>query len=267
MEGTIGDFLSDEPQPETEVVAEAPQEAEPVTEGPARGPDGKFVKKEETGVETPEVAAAPTPEPVPPTEPTNQLPKEEYSALRAVRDENKELKRQLDAIQRQMMQQPQPTVEQQQTPEFWEDPQGFMASEMNRFGQTLLQQWEQRETARRLDASEKRAQAKYADYDEAFAAFEQAVQTNPQLAYQLAQADDPGEFAYAKGKTALEIQRVGSIDELRAQIRAELEAEARASFQPKPQVTLPSTTAADGSVAGRGQPQWGGPSALGDLLR
>jgi hypothetical protein len=115
-----------------------------------------------------------------------------------------------------------------------------------------------------MDASEQAAKAKYTDYDEAFTAFEQAVQLNPRLAHELAMAPDPGEFAYARGKTALEIQRVGSIDELRKQIRSEMEAEARAIIQPRP--TLPSTTAADSSVGARTGPLWTGPKPIGEIL-
>lgn len=263
MGQSIGEMLSGEPEAEAQAEVAEPEvqtEAEPETVERPRGPDGKFIAKE-TGVETPAEPETPAAEPVPPTEQTNQLPKEEYTALRAIRDENRELKNRLAAIERQQAQKPEP---QQPPVDFWDDPQSFMDQRFSQMGQTLLQQWEQKQQVQRINASEDAAKAKYADYDEAYEAFAQAVQANPRLAVELAQASDPGEFAYAKGKTALEIQRVGSVDELRKQIRAELEAEARAQIQPQPK--LPSTTAADGSVGARTGPSWSGPTPLSDML-
>lgn len=257
MEGnSIDDILGGvEPEVVTPEVAEEP-DAKPE---PLRGPDGKFAKKEETGVSEPEVQ--PEAVPVPPTEPTNQLPREEYSVLRAVRDENKELKRQIAEIQRQMSQPQQPQVEY----DFWENPQQYLQSQFSQFGEKLFNQFEQRQQAQRIDASEAAARAKYGDFDEALIAFENAVQANPRLAVEMAQAPDPAEYAYSKGKTALAINTVGSIDQLKAQIRAELEAELKATV-PGVKPILPSTTAADGSVAGRGSPQWAGPTSINDIL-
>lgn len=268
MEKGIEDFLSEEPLPVTEAVEEQPEataEAEPVTEERPRGPDGKFVKKEETGVETPpaEVAA----EPVPPTEPTNQLPPAEYAALKDERRKRQEAEARAAAIEehyaklaRQQPATPQPQVD------FWDDPQSYLQGQFASFGEQLFQQFEQRQQAARIDQSEAAARARHPDYDQAFQAFSQAVQANPRLAAEMAQAPDPAEYAYSKGKTALTLESVGSMEQLEAQLRAKWEAEAKAAFQPaKP--TLPSTTAADGSVAGRGSPQWGGPLSIDDHLR
>lgn len=267
MERSIDDLLSEQPSeandtPATEPTAEPEATSEPVAEqptGPARDEQGRFApKQQETGVEQPAVEPQ---APVPPTAQVSQLPREEYSALRAIRDENKELKRQIDAIARQQ----QAPAPQQPPVDFWDDPQSFMDTRMNQLGETLLQQWEQRETAKRLDQSEQAARSKYADYDEVFVAFEQAVQANPRLAVELAQSANPGEYAYSKGKAAIAIQSVGSLDELKAQIRAEIEAEARTAFQPKP--VLPSTTAGDTSVGSRSGPAWGGPTPIDNILR
>lgn len=253
-ERSIDDILSDEPAEAIE--PEVHEEAEPETAERPRGPDGKFIRKDETGVETPTAEEAA--EPVPPTEQSDRLPRDVYEPLKAIRNENQELKARLAAIEAmQTRQQPQPPPV-----DFWDDPQTFMDSRLNQLGEQLLQQWEQKQQIQRLNASEEAAKARHADYNEAYVAFEQAVQLNPRLAYELAQAPDPGEFAYQRGKTALEIQRVGSIDELRAQVRAELEAEARATIQPR----LPSTTAADGSVGARTGPDWSGPTPLTEII-
>lgn len=259
MDKTIDDILNE---------AEAPIEPEAITDPPSdkvdppsqrlRDEHGRFAKQE-TGVEA-EAPKEPTQEPAPPAEPVNQLPKEDFAALKDERRKRQELERRLLAIEQQHSA-PRP---QQPPADFWDDPQAFMDSRLNQLGETLLQQWEQRQQVQRLNTSEQAAKANHPDYDEAYEAFAQAVQANPMLAHEMAQALDPGEFAYRKGKTALEIQKVGSVDELRAQIRKEVEAEARAAM-PTPQ--FPATTAADGSVGGRTGPEWEGPKPLSQLLR
>jgi hypothetical protein len=254
-----------EPTAEPETQPEAAVEAEPVAEGP-RGPErdeqGRFKAKQETGVQE-----ASEPQPVPPTEQNSQLPPHEYAALKderrkrqALEDEARQLREALTRMQVQPQQQP------QQAPEFWDDPQSFMDQRFSQMTEQLFQQWEQRQQVQRIDASEQAAKAKYADYDDAYQAFEQAVRLNPTLAVELAQAPDPGEFAYRRGKTARAIQSVGSLEELEAQIRAKVMAEAQAAIAPARSV-LPSTTAADGSVGVRGGPEWTGPRTIDDYLR
>jgi hypothetical protein len=83
----------------------------------------------------------------------------------------------------------------------------------------------------------------------------------------MAQAPDPAEYAYSKGKTALTLESVGSIDALIANERAKWEAEARAAFTPSaPRPVLPSTTAADGSVGARTGPVWSGITPITDII-
>lgn len=256
MGQSIEEILS---EPELEAVEQ--KEPETIVDQPSgiadtpsrlRDEHGRFAKQEETGVEKPQETA----EPVPPTEQT-QLPKEEYSALRAVRDENKELKQRLAALEVQAQPQQLPV-------DFWDNPNAALQQRDEQLLDKLFQRMEQRQTEQRMDQSEAQAKAKYNDYDEAFSAFSQAVQTNPRLAMELAQAPDPGEFCYSKGKAALALEKFGSIDDLLKAERAKWEAEVKASV---PQPRLPSTTAADGSVGGRSGPEWTGPQPLSDILR
>lgn len=264
----IDELLSDEPV--EEVVTEQPEpevteEAAPETEGQPRGPDGKFAPKqtgvEEPKAEQPEVAAEPPS--------ADQLPREVYEPLKAVRNENKELKQQLEAIQQQMARQqvqPQQQAQPEQTGDFWEDPQGFLARQFDQFGQSMMQRFQQQQVVERIEASEAAAKAKHADYDDAFRAFQQAAMANPTLVQQMTAANDPAEFAYSKGKSALELERYGSVDELLKAERAKWEAEIKAAA-PQPAVpAFPSTTAADGSVAARSGPAWSGPPSINDLL-
>lgn len=261
----LDEILKNEPEPEaaTTPAAEAPivdapsGKADPPSER-LRDEKGRFAPKE-TGVqEQPAVEAAPATSEVPPT-PPSQLPQEEYSALKDERRKRQELERRLQMMEQQLRQPVQP---QQPAVDFWDDPQRFMSS----FGESLLQQWEQKQTVQRIDASEKAAKAKYADYDDAYEAFEQAVQINPRLAYELAQQPDPGEFAYRKGKDALALQQFGSVEAMIAAERQKWEAEIKAAA-PIPKPSLPSTTAADGSVGARTGPDWSGPAPLADYLR
>lgn len=261
---SIDDILSNEPD---ETPAEAPAKEE-VTEqivdqpeakadGRERDEFGRFKPKEETGVkqETAEQVTAP-----PADQSNGQLPPQEYAALRAIRDENKELKRRIESFEAALTKPPQAP---QQPVGFWDDPDAFLEQRDSKIVDELFQRMEQRQQVQRMEQSEAQAKAKYADYDEAFQAFSQAVQANPRLAHELAQVPDPGEFAYSKGKAALALEKFGSIDDLLKAERAKWEAEVKASM---PTLTLPGTTAADGSVGGRSGPEWAGPKPLGQIL-
>lgn len=262
MGKSIEEILSETPEPEapeqteTEIIVDPPSGIADPPSGRLRDEHGRFAKQEETGVEKPQETPV---EPVPPTEQANQLPKEEYSALRAVRDENKELKKRLEALEAQKT-----FVPPQQPTDFWEDPNAALQQRDEQLLDKLFQRMEQRQQLQRMDQSEAAAKAKYPDYDEAFAAFSQAAQTNPRLAMELAQQPDPGEFAYSKGKAALALEKFGSIDDLLKAERAKWEAEVKAVV---PQPRLPSTTAADGSVGSRSGPEWSGPQPLSEILR
>lgn len=256
-EGTSLDDLLNEPVAVTE-----PQE--PETIGQPRDDHGRFASNQDTGVETPQEPAEAPVEPVPPTEQTG-LPPDEYKALKDERRKRQDAEARIAVLEAQFQ-----TAQQAQQPpepeaDFWDNPQGVIASQVQRAVLEALNAEKQQQQAKRIDESEASARAKYADYDDAFYAFRQAVQANPALAQQMAQASDPAEFAYTKGKTALELGRVGSIDELLKAERAKWEAEAKAAMPAPP--ALPSTTAIDGSVGGRSGPAWAGAAPLDDLLK
>lgn len=259
-EGTSLDELLNGP---TEAIAEDIVPQEPETIGQPRGEDGKFLStKEETGVETPPVAQEPRAEPVPPTEPG--LPPEEYKALKDERRKRQEAEARIAALERdfqarQQAKPPEPEVD------FWDDPNAVISQRVEQAVSTALQRIEQQQLTKRIDDSEQVARQKYTDFDEKLGAFQQAVQFNPILAREMAMASDPAAFAYERGRTALEIQRAGSLDEVLKAERAKWEAEALAAMPAPP--TLPSTTATDGSVGGRSGPAWAGPPSIDDLLR
>lgn len=240
---TIDHSMKAGPEPqETEV------EAKPER---VRGPDGKFVSKDQGDKPAEEAASAP------PAQEESNVP---VKALQEERRKRQELEQQIAAMQAQFALQKQP---QTPVPEFWDDPQGFMAKQLEQHTEQVIQRFQQQQTMERINASETAAKARHSDYDDAFRAFQQAAQANPSLIQQMTSASDPAEFAYSKGKTALELERVGSIDELLAQKRAEWEAEVKAAA-PKP--SFPASTVTDGSVASRGGPIWAGPTQDRDIL-
>lgn len=242
-----------------EAVQEAPAESpEPETIGQPRAENGQFAAKEAKGVETP----APEPDAVVPTATEHPLPQAEYKALKEEKRRRQEAEARIAALEAQYTQrQPQPP---EPETDFWDNPQGAIATQVQRAVLEALQAQKQQQTLERINESEAKAREAHDDYGDAFLAFQQAATANPSLIQQMTAASDPAEFAYKKGKTALELERVGSIDELLKAERVKWEAEARAAMPAPP--ALPSTTASDGSVGGRAGPAWSGPTPLGQML-
>lgn len=258
-ERTIDELLSSD---EPEAAPAVEQAAEPETPEQPRGPDGKFSTKEETGVEQVE-GDEPKADPVPPTEQNEQLPPEVYAPLKAERQKRQELQQQLEAMKQQIARQNQapPAA----LPEFWDNPDAAFDARLEQFGSTLMQKFQHQQVVDRINASEVAAKGKYDDYGESFGAFQQAASANPALIEQMKTATDPAEFAYKTGKRAMDLEKVGSLDELLKAERAKWEADLKAAA-PAPQA-FPSTTANDGSVGQRTGPAWAGPAPIDDLLR
>jgi len=260
MDQSIDDILNEPTAEATEqtTIVDPPSDIADPPSGRLRDEHGRFTKQE-TGVAEPAPAVTAA-ESAPPAEQVDQLPPAEYAALKDERRKRQELERRLDAMQQQLTMKPQQPI-----PEFWDDPDTHLARRDERLVGSIVQQLQQEQRIERLNLSEAAARDKYADYPEKFAAFEQAVQLNPRLAQEMAMASDPGEFVYSRGKTALEIERHGSIDALLASERQKWEQEAKAAFQPRQQ--FPATTAADGSVGQRTGPEWAGPTPLSQIIR
>lgn len=264
MERSIDELLNDTPEPveQTEPQAEAPATPEPEApaEGPPRDESGRFAPKQTGEEQQGEPAAEPTPG-------TNPIPDDQFKGYLTEKRKRQELEQQVAAMQAQFqsLQSQARAPQAEPEPEFWDNPQAVIASQVQQAVMQALQAEKQQQQVARINESEVKAKATYPDYDDAFRAFQQAVTANPNLIQQMTSASDPAEFAYKKGKTALQLEQVGSIDELLANERAKWEAEARAAI-PAPAQSFPTTTANDGSVAGRGAPAWAGPKPIGDLL-
>lgn len=234
--------------PEEESFEDAPRLPDVAEEQRSRDEGGRFVASE-TG-EAPEAQAESVA--VTPTE--NPIPDDQFKGYLTEKRKRQELEQQVAAMQQQLSAQTQ-----QQPTEFFDNPNVALEE----FGEKLLERFEQRQVAQRLDASEAKARSQHADFDDALQSFQQAVQANPALAQQMARADDPAQFVYQTGKRAMELAQVGSIEQLLKAERAKWEAEVKAAM---PRPSFPTTTAMDQSVAGRGPPVWSGPVNDSDIL-
>ena len=167
---------------------------------------------------------------------------------------------QLEQLRRQVPEQP---------IDFWDNPNAVISEQVNQAVNTALQQWEASQAQLKADQSEAAARAKYPDYDDAFEKFREQLGFNPALIGELHRSPDPAEFAYQRGKAAIEMAnpdayRAKVEAELKAKVRAEIEAELLAAA-PRPQ-SLPPTTAGQRSVGDRSGPAWGGPQSLSNIL-
>ena len=131
------DFL-DGQEPEQTPVTEAP--AEPA-EGPARGPDGKFVPKEQAEPAPAAEPAQPDPtaeqQPEPTAEPAPTAPPPGFVPLQAVheaREKARQAEERLRAYEAQQAQQP------QYVPDRYEDPEGYEAFQAQQIQGAIYQQ-------------------------------------------------------------------------------------------------------------------------------
>lgn len=219
---------------------ETPREI-PEPSGPERDEkSGKFKAKDKGEKEEAPPASTSESETVP------------VGALQEERRQRQEWKQRFEALQQQMQQPPAPT------PDIFENTEGWQ----QHFGTQVAQNAAQFASQNaRLDASEMHAAIAHEDFDEMKAEFLQMAQQNPTLAEQAKADRHPWEKAYQIARNARTMKEMGatSIEELRAGIRAEVEAELKGS-------RFPTSTALDGSVAGRGGPVWAGPTPDSKLL-
>lgn len=246
--GTLDDILSDEPAVE-ETVTEQPE----VADDRARDEHGRFLPKE-TGVEQ-----APEPEAVPPTVPeANGLPPEVYAPLKAVRDENKDLKARLAALEA-VPPAPPPPI-----PSVFEDEEGFRQEYGQRIVNQAVSQASENAT---LNMSEMLVRQAHEDFDAMKETFLTLAKDNPVLADQARSDPHPWAKAYSIAKNHVKMQELGATDvaSLEAKIREQVMAELTANQQPAG-IRLPPTLSTEQNVGSRTGPAWAGPKSLNELL-
>ena len=231
-----------ETEPETGVEPEEPEPQQP------RDDSGKFAAKEPKETEA---------------EPPSALPKDVYEPLRAVRDENKSLKEQLEALRREITQQQQPKEPEAPPPSLWEDDQAW---QQHFGGQVVNTAVQQAAYQNKLSTSEFYARKNIEGFDKEWEPLNKWLTENPTVAQQAAADYDPWGYAFRAYKNQQTMQELGATDlnQLKAQIRAELEAELASQ---KPAVpNIPPSLSTQRSVSGRTGPAWTGPKPLNELL-
>lgn len=287
---SLGDILSDapnpEPSPDKVVEAEGVTKPDPVekaisrktahrdqeqeAQGRVRDPaTGQYAPKEVKEEPKP-TEAAPVPEaPKPEVKaPVQEFTEKEKAFLRAAKEERQkrqELERRLAAMEAK----PAPTTSTEAPKTFWDDPEAALAAH--------TAQVRAEATNARLGMAEFTARQKHPDFDEKVAKFAEILQQTPGLHAQWLAAPDPAEFAYSLAKNHMELQQVGSMEEMRAKIvrettasvRAQVEAElkAKAEALTKEREAIPQSLSTARSVGGNAnRTVWSGPTPLDSIL-
>lgn len=234
----IDAILTDEPVNEP-AVAETPSEPEQ-----PRDEHGRFAPK---GVEQEEA---------PPASEPSQLPQEVYAPLKAVRDENKELKARLAELEAKAN----PPEPPKPIPSVFEDEQGFQDEFGNRVAAHAVSQ---ATLNARLDMSEMLVRQANSDFEDVKAEFLKLAEANPTLREQALNDPHPWNKAYQIAKNHKAMQELGAVDvnDLREKLKAEILAE-MGSRPP----SLPPTLSNERNVGQRTGPAWSGPRPLSELL-
>lgn len=270
---SIDDILRSEPTDEP--IVEAPSTE--ASERPRDPATGKFVSASDPGDETREAALTPSTEAAPPA--AQQEAEPAHIPVAALKDERQKRQQAEDQLRQYeayftSLQQPQPQQPAAPDPNVdfngwlnWRDQQIAAQIRESIMGE-VTQYGDQFRTTTRAEVSELQARQRHEDYDAVIeSSFKEAVAANPFLVSQLAQAQDPAEFAYKSGKQWAASKQFGSDtppsrDEVVAQVRAEIMAELGLSSTP----TAPSSLASERSVGSRSGPAWAGPADLRSLL-
>jgi hypothetical protein len=231
MDNSIDDILNGneptDPAPEA-VVEPVEPEAPAEPEGQPRGPDGKFLPKGD--------------------EPDAPPASNEYDgkATLAERRKRQEAEQRIAALEAQLQTLSNPP---HPAPDMFENPEGWQSH----FGGQIRQQASQEASFNSLlNTSEMLCRDKFDDFDDAKAKFMELAEANPVLAQQALSDPHPWRKAYTLVKNHEKMEALGATDsvsleaKLREQIRAELEAELKAT----PQVQLPNSLAT--AQSGRG---------------
>lgn len=247
----LSKLLNEEPPlseeaPVVEAAADPEPAPEPEPDGPARDEKGRFAAK--TGVDD-----------TPP--PGDQLPPEEYKAIREEREKRQSLERQVEALNQQIQTLQQPKDPPPPPPSLWEDEQGWSVN----LQRQIMQQTDQ---LSRINASEMAARGQHADFQEMFDLFNTMAGQNPAVVQQAMADPHPWGKAYQIAKNYKNMQELGAVDlaDLEAKMRDRIMAEMQAGQTPVPQPqSLPPTITGERNVGDRGGPAWA-PKSLEQLL-
>lgn len=150
-----------------------------------------------------------------------------------------------------------------------EDPEGFQKWQQQQ-NERLQSVTDERLFNERCAMSEMLVKSQKEDYDEAYQAFEKAVQDEAQqigyspLAVALRRAENPALFAYEHGKKTLLMAQIGDPEQYRKAAYDEGYQAALRELEAKPRP--PTSLASETSNSGRRGPDWNGPAPLSEIL-
>ncbi len=242
MSEGIDDILNgDEP---TAIEPEAVEPvAEPAKAEPARDDNGRFAPKGEDAA--------------PPAAEEDRVP---VGAIQDERRKRQELERRIEDYEKRLNAIANPPQPQAPPPEMFDDPEGWQ----NHFGGNIVSQATQQASLNaKLDTSEMLARDKFDDFEDMKQSFLELAKENPTLAQQALSDPHPWRKAYQIAKTHSTMREVGAtdVDSLRASIRAELEAEMKAT--PAAEIPQSLASAQSGRTASA---TTGAPPSLQDIL-
>ncbi|MFC4728805.1 hypothetical protein [Coralloluteibacterium thermophilus] len=196
---------------------------------PAEAADESDIQTGEPTQPEPEVQAQPAEAKqteVPPTPGPKQEERVPLAALKAEREKRQQFERELQELRAEK--EKLKTAEPEKRPDFFADPEKFVAEALRNGEQVVLQ--------RMYAALEADAREQYADYDDVLESLKPKLAENPALHQQIFGAPNPAKAAYKLGKQLQEMEALKDPEayraqlekELREQIRAELEAEQKA---------------------------------------
>lgn len=230
----LNDIISDK-----ELKHEEPKPKEPEAKAEAPKAEPKAEAKPEQG-EKPKVAESPS-APVEQVEKTVPL-----KALEEERRKRQEYERRIKELETQPKQEP------QQAPQFWENPEQYIAQVGNQI---------------RIETSQATMRAIHQDYDEMESFFVEKAQRMPYLIAQLNSHPNPALFAYQTAKQLKEmdeIQAGGGLEALRKKIAEETEArvkgEYEAKFAPPAPAAVPNPSLAAAPAPSASAEVWNPPS-------
>ncbi len=117
--------------------------------------------------------------------------------------------------------------EQEQAPDFYEDPDKRLEYER--------QQIQRERIKDRVTMSEMLVRDKYEDYDKTLDVFDDMCKENPSLVTQMVNAQNPALFAYQQAKKYQQLKDIQDPDAYREKLKAEVRAELEAEFKEKQQ--------------------------------
>lgn len=149
--------------------------------------------------------------------------------------------------------------QQEQKPDFYEDPEGFIKGEM--------QKLESKSINDKVNMSVEIAKTVYKDFDEVVGeTWGKLKEENPYLDHLAANSPNPGLFAYQQCKNHRALQEIGDPASFREKLETEIREKLMAELKDKQvRENLPESLASDPNAKGKDL-SWSGPEPLDEIV-